>query len=100
MFYLDYGVPVAVLREQAKKIVEKNPLWNRAVFALQVTDLRENTMEVRIIASAKDAPSAFDLRCHIREEIIDFVTQNYPQCLPKARWEGAWHKDAVPFGIR
>lgn len=94
MLYLDYGVPITALREQAKKIVEKSQWWNRAVFGLQVTDLRENTMEVRVIASANDASAAFNLRCQIREEMIDFITQDYPECLPKTRWEGALQKNS------
>jgi hypothetical protein len=45
-------------------------------------------MEIRVLGSAGNAGSSFDLQCELREKAITFVHQNYPQCLPKAREEG------------
>ena len=42
-------------------------------------------MEIRILVSAKDSPTAFDLRVYIREKLIDFLKENYPESLPKSR---------------
>ena len=52
-----------------------------------MTDFRQTTMEVRILASAGTAPQAFDLRCEIREQIIAFLQQDYPHALPRLRTE-------------
>lgn len=50
--------------------------------AVQVTDFREFTMEVRILISARNAGRTFDLRCQMREQIVAFLQENYPQALP------------------
>lgn len=85
LLYVDFSVPVAVLRQKAEEIVRASPQWDGEVFALQVTDLRETVAEIRIIASAADAGLAFDLRCLIREELIAFLAENYPGALPRVR---------------
>jgi hypothetical protein len=35
--------------------------------------------------SSADSGKLFDLRCYVREKMIAFLQQNYPQCLPKQR---------------
>jgi hypothetical protein len=59
-----------------------------------VTDIREQVMEIRMLASADDAGKAFDLRCLIREKIMDFLVGNYPEALPKRRLDGEIPPDA------
>jgi hypothetical protein len=54
---------------------------------LQVTNASERSLELRALASATDASKAWDLRCEIREKMIDFVQQNYPGSLPRVRAE-------------
>jgi hypothetical protein len=50
-----------------------------------VTDARQNTVEIRILVSAKNSPTAWDLRVFIREKMIDFIQKNYPESLPRTR---------------
>ena len=83
--YLDYSVPVDKIREKARELAEADPLWNGDVFAVQVTDTQPTCIVVRILVSAENAPSAFDLRCHIREQLIAFLRDEYPQSLPQTR---------------
>jgi hypothetical protein len=52
---------------------------------VQVTDVSERTMQIRILVSARNAGKAFDLRCRIREEMLAFLAREYPQCLPLVR---------------
>jgi hypothetical protein len=59
--------------------------WDGKVNLLQVTDAREHTLEIRALASAADASLAWDLRCEIREKLVAFVQQNYPESLPRLR---------------
>jgi small-conductance mechanosensitive channel len=95
MIYLDYSVPVAVLRRKVEEIAAGSALWDKRVVAVQVTDFRETTMEVRILASANNAPRAFDLRCEIREKVIEFIQREYPASLPRLRAEGTASPNAV-----
>lgn len=85
MIYVDYAVPVEKIRQSVAAFLDENPLWDRDVFAVQVTDFREFVMEVRILASAGNAPRAFDLRCEIREHLARFLQTNYPEALPRLR---------------
>jgi small-conductance mechanosensitive channel len=89
MLYLDYSVPVSVIRRKVEEIVNASKLWDKRVVAVQVTDFRESTMEIRILASANTAPKTFDLRCEVREKLIDFIQREYPHSLPRVRTEGA-----------
>jgi small-conductance mechanosensitive channel len=85
LLYLDYNVPVDIIRTKAREFVEADPLWNGEVFAVQVTDTRPTCIEIRILMSARDAPTTFDLRCHMRERIIAFLRDEHPEALPQTR---------------
>jgi hypothetical protein len=50
-----------------------------------VTDATEHSMQLRAIMSAPDSSSAWDLRCEVREKLIDFVRTKHPQALPRLR---------------
>jgi small-conductance mechanosensitive channel len=92
MFYLDYNAPVEAMREKLNDIVKATPKWDKNVVNLQVTDLTEHTMQVRCLASARNAGETFDLRCIIREEMIAFLKAEHPYALPQNRlqMDGGW----------
>lgn len=87
MLYVDYHVPVEAIRGKLKEILEASPHWDRKVSVVQVTDLKERTVEVRILASAAAAGAAFDLRCEIRERMIEWLREEHPEALPVDRIE-------------
>jgi hypothetical protein len=37
--------------------------------------------------SAPDASNAWNLRCHVREKLVEWLQKNYPQALPRLRAE-------------
>jgi small-conductance mechanosensitive channel len=83
--HTDYRFPVDALREELKRIVNGNPLWDEKVAIVQVTDSKERTMEMRVLVSAKDSPTAWDLRVDVREKLITFIQKEYPEMLPLSR---------------
>jgi small-conductance mechanosensitive channel len=85
--WLDYRVPLEPLREEAKRLCKEAPQWDGRVCVLQVTDTTDRTLQIRILASSADSGSNFDLRCHVREGMLKFVQQHYPQSLPRLRAE-------------
>ncbi len=85
MLYVDYSLPLDDIRAKFQEILANSALWDKKTAALQVTDTRERTMEVRLLASAIDAGKTFDLRCEIREKMITYIREHYPDCLPKMR---------------
>ena len=86
--WVDYAAPVGRIREIAKSIVEASTLWDKRVFVVQVTDATERTMQVRVLVSASDAGRAFDLRCEVREKLVEQMQREIPECLPRVRVEG------------
>ncbi|MCD6199828.1 MAG: mechanosensitive ion channel [Deltaproteobacteria bacterium] len=85
--YMDYSVPVRVIREELQKIVKGSDLWDGKVCGVQVTDATQQTVEVRALVSAADSSKAWDLRCLVREKLLEFLQNKYPAGLPKTRVE-------------
>jgi small-conductance mechanosensitive channel len=94
-FYVDYSVPVERMREKVREIVAASKHWDGKVVNLQVTDIKENTIELRVIASASNASAAWDLRCELREKLIAFLQQEFPRALPRQRAEIAVSEGAA-----
>lgn len=83
--YLDYNTPVDAIRAELDRLLDTTNLWDKRVKAVQVTDTRQSTIEVRVLMSARNSSHAFDLRCYVRENLIKFVRDNYPDSLPLQR---------------
>jgi small-conductance mechanosensitive channel len=90
--YADYTVPIQSIREELQRIVKDSELWDGRVCGLQVTNATERTMELRALVSAADSSKAWDLRCEVREKLVDFFQKNYPHALPRVRAEIDEHK--------
>jgi len=91
--YTDFHMPVDALREELTQQLKSTPLWDGNVNVLQVTGASETGMEIRALMSSKNSPTSWDLRVFIREKLITFIQQNYPECLPRTRIE---MKDGAP----
>lgn len=87
--YADYRLPVAEVRAALERICAATDLWDRRVCNLQVTDATEKSMQIRALVSASDSGRAWDLRVHVREQLIAFLQREYPECLPQVRLEMA-----------
>jgi small-conductance mechanosensitive channel len=87
LLWVDYSVPVTELREELGRILKSTDKWKGQVSVLQVTDVNERAMQVRALMDARDADSTWDLRCHVREKLIQFLLEKYPDALPKVRTE-------------
>lgn len=83
--YTDFTVPVDKLREKLSELLKAHPLWDGQVDVMQVTDLKEQTMEIRCLMSCRNAGEAFNLRCYIREAMIGFIRAHYPESLTRTR---------------
>jgi small-conductance mechanosensitive channel len=86
MIYVDYRAPVGVIREKFHEILKQSDnKWDEKVASLQVTDLKEGTMELRCLMSARSGTQTFHLRCEVREKLIDFLQKEHPEALPRSR---------------
>lgn len=85
--YVDYTVPVQAVRDELHRILENSKSWDGRVCVLQVTNATERTVELRALVSAPDSSSAWELRCDVREKLLEFIQKNHPDGLPKVRGE-------------
>ena len=85
--YTDYTVPVKEVRNELTRILKNSAKWDNKVDVLQVTNATEKTVELRALMSAADSPAMWDLRCEVRENLLDFLQRRFPECLPLIRIE-------------
>lgn len=86
-FYVDYQLPIEPIRKQFLEYLQANDLglWNEKISLLQVTDIKDRTVELRMLVSADNPEKLFDLCCDIREKMLYFIQQHYPEGLPRLR---------------
>ncbi|MBB2911447.1 small-conductance mechanosensitive channel [Streptosporangium becharense] len=96
-FRVDWSVPVEELRAELYQALRAHPLWDQKDWTLQVTDtLPSGLLELRALMSAADSASAWDLKCDIREHMVTFIREKYPESLPRFRVDAEPSSPAVP----
>lgn len=93
---VDWRVPVDRMRGELVRIVEGSELWDRRVQVLQITDAVGGMVHVRVLVSAEDSAALFDLRCLVRERLVDFLRAEHPEALPLQRVEVAQPRAEAP----
>jgi small-conductance mechanosensitive channel len=83
--WVDYRMPLQPLREELQRACAAAPEWDRRFCLLQVTDASERAIQVRALVTAADSGKTWDLRCRVREALLDFMQREYPQFLPQVR---------------
>ena len=84
-FDLDWLVDPQAMRDEMHRVLARTKLWDGRVSVLQVTDAVGGMIHVRILVTAVDAPTLFDLRCFVREEMIRWLHEHQPAALPRTR---------------
>jgi small-conductance mechanosensitive channel len=85
LLHVDYTVQIEELRRKLTEIVTSTPLWDGKVVVLQVVDALPTTIQLRALVSARNSGQAWDLRCYVREKMIEFLQRNHPHALPRQR---------------
>src|SRR5450830_1008762 len=83
--WLDFSIPLAPLREELKRICETAPQWDGRACTVVVFDANERAMRVRFLVSSQNSDEVFALRYLVREQMLAFITANYPHGLPRVR---------------
>ncbi len=84
-FYVDFSVPLNDMRAELDRLLALSELWDGRRGVLQVTDAVGGVVRVRIVVSAPNAGALFDLRCDVREGLVDWV--QHRRALPLQRFE-------------
>jgi small-conductance mechanosensitive channel len=83
--FADYRLPLDPLRAELQRVLAAAPEWDQRVGILQLTDVTERTLQIRVLVSARSSGLAFDLRCRVREALVTFIQREHPDCLPQVR---------------
>ncbi len=94
--WVDFRMPLQPLRDALQRACETSEHWDKRTALLQVTEVDKQAMQVRCLVTSASAPDGWDLRCHVREYLIDFMQQEYPQYLPRHRAEATIEQPAAP----
>ncbi|NYJ29256.1 mechanosensitive ion channel family protein [Galbitalea soli] len=84
-FDLDWRVNPVEMRAELERILGRTALWDRRASVLQVTDAVGGFVHVRVLVTAVDAPTLFDLRCFVREGVVDWIQRQDPTAMPRTR---------------
>ncbi|WP_236940672.1 mechanosensitive ion channel family protein [Frondihabitans sp. 762G35] len=84
-FDLDWRVTPGEMRAELGRVLDRTELWDGRVKVLQITDAVGGFVHVRVLVSAVDAGSLFDLRCLVREDLIAWLHEKSPQSIPRTR---------------
>ena len=86
--WVDYRMPLQPLREAAQAACVAAVEWDKRLCLLQVVEAGERSMQLRVLVTSGNSSLNWDLRCKVREALIDFMQRAYPQFLPLTRVEG------------
>jgi small-conductance mechanosensitive channel len=84
--WVDYAMPLDPLRNELERLCKQNlELWDGRVSNIQVTDTSDKAIQLRILVSSSNASNSWDLRCLLREKLVQFIATNHPDYLPQLR---------------
>lgn len=81
--WADYRVPMAPMRAELQRICAAAPEWDGRVALLQVVDSNERAIQLRALVSSADSSKNWDLRCGVREALLDFIQREHRAALPR-----------------
>ncbi|WP_026550437.1 mechanosensitive ion channel domain-containing protein [Arthrobacter sp. Br18] len=84
---LDWRAPIDAMRGHLRAVLEGTDLWDGRTATLQVTEAVNGLMRARVLISAADSGAIWDLQCLVREAMVVFLQDGYPDALPRQRWE-------------
>lgn len=85
LLWLDYRTPMGEVRAELSRLCGEDPRWDGRVCVAQVTEADASTIQVRLLVSARNSGDLFDLRCAVRERMIDYLAARHPDALPRLR---------------
>jgi small-conductance mechanosensitive channel len=94
LLWVDFQVPLAPLRAELERICAEAPDWDHRLAQLQVVDASERAMQIRALVSAVDSSKAWNLRCRVREGLIEYLQHHYPEGLPRLRADLTEHRSS------
>lgn len=85
LIYLDYAAPVDLIRQKAIELVGQSGRANTEVASVQITNLRPDCVELRVLIRSNTSGKAADACAELREQLIGFLQREHPDALPRQR---------------
>jgi small-conductance mechanosensitive channel len=85
LIYLDYTAPIDLIRQKAIELVGKSGRPNTEVASVQITNLRPDCVELRVLIRSDSPGKASDASAELREKLISFLQREHPEALPRQR---------------
>ena len=82
----DYKADINKIREKFGAILSSTPLWNKEVSKLEVIELTDQIMRLRMMMSSSTPASASSLQSYVREKMVEFLQKEQPEALPRLRY--------------
>lgn len=98
MLDVDFTVPLDAMRAELDRLLARTDLWDGRTGLLQVVDAVGGTVRVRILVSAPNAGTLWDLQCFVREGMVVWLQRSHSGALPRWRFEPAPTGNAAPVG--
>lgn len=83
--HLDPVTEVEPIREEFDRYVAAHDLWDGRTAALLVTEAYPESVELRLSVSAATIGDLWNLRCAVREHMLDWLQDNQPEALIRHR---------------
>lgn len=85
IFFTDFSVSIEHIRQVLTATLEKSSFWDKKTNSLQVVDMNENCMQLRAVVGAKNNADLWNLRCEVREKLIQYLQKNSSANFPKRK---------------
>ena len=83
--WVDYRMPLAPLRDAALLACQAAPEWDQRLCLLQMVEASERAIQLRVLVTSSNSSLNWDLRCKVREALIDCMQRDWPEHLPLMR---------------
>lgn len=87
MLHLDPATKVEPIRQELERFVADQPLWDGRTVQCLVTEAYPESIELRLAVSARTIADLWQLRCLVREHMIDWLREEMPDALIRHRLE-------------
>ncbi len=95
---VDWSVPVDAMRAEVDRLLAASELWDGRTGMLQVTDATGGPLRVRVLLSAPDSGTLFNLRCEVREGLVAWLVRESPTALPRTRMQPVGQPEGAAAG--
>ena len=85
--HLDPSAEISPIRAEFERFVHKQELWDKRTAVLLMTEAYPESIELRLSVSANTIGDLWNLRCAVREHMLEWLRNNQPDALIRHRLE-------------